>query len=392
MLQSFFDKLRPHFEEGGKLHAFHSVFEGMETFVLVPNTTAKVGVSIHDAIDSKRIMTFVIIALLPALFFGMYNIGYQTYMTPPAVVGASFWEMFAYGFLIMLPKIVVSYAVGLGIEFAVAQYKHEEINEGYLVTGLLIPMIVPIELPLWMLAVAVAFSVIFAKEIFGGTGMNFFNPALVARAFLFFSYSGNMTGDKIWIAKDTFFGLGNPNLTDAVTMATPLTQASTNQPFSTTFTDMVVGLMPGSIGETSVIAILIGAVILLWTRIASWRTMLSVFVGGGLVAFLFNSLHIQDNAIANIPWYEHLALGGFCFGAVFMATDPVTSARTEKGKFIYGFFIGALAIIIRVLNPGFPGGRMLAVLFMNVWAPFIDYCFVESNIKRRAKRAKSNTL
>ena len=217
MLQSFFDKLRPHFEEGGKLHAFHSVFEGMETFVLVPNTTAKVGVSIHDAIDSKRIMTFVIIALLPALFFGMYNIGYQTYMTPPAVVGASFWEMFAYGFLIMLPKIVVSYAVGLGIEFAVAQYKHEEINEGYLVTGLLIPMIVPIELPLWMLAVAVAFSVIFAKEIFGGTGMNFFNPALVARAFLFFSYSGNMTGDKIWIAKDTFFGLGNPNLTDAVT-------------------------------------------------------------------------------------------------------------------------------------------------------------------------------
>ena len=212
MLQSFFDKLRPHFEEGGKLHAFHSVFEGMETFVLVPNTTAKVGVSIHDAIDSKRIMTFVIIALLPALFFGMYNIGYQTYMTPPVVVGASFWEMFAYGFLIMLPKIVVSYAVGLGIEFAVAQYKHEEINEGYLVTGLLIPMIVPIELPLWMLAVAVAFSVIFAKEIFGGTGMNFFNPALVARAFLFFSYSGNMTGDKIWIAKDTFFGLGNPNL------------------------------------------------------------------------------------------------------------------------------------------------------------------------------------
>ena len=384
MIKNFLDKIRPNFEEGGKLSAFRSVFEGMETFLMVPNTTSQVGVSIHDAIDSKRIMSFVVIALLPALLFGMFNIGYQNYQA--AGVDAGFLTMFLYGFMVTLPKIIVSYAVGLGIEFVVAQWKHEEIQEGYLVTGLLIPMIVPVGCPLWMLAIAVAFSVIFAKEIYGGTGMNIFNPALVARAFLFFAYPSKMSGDSVWVSKESIFGLGN-DLPDAFTMATPLGETGSGTAVSTSFTDMVTGLMPGSIGETSVIAIAIGAAILLWTRIASWKTMASTFVGGALAGFLFNVSGI-DTTIAQMPWYEHLVAGGFCFGAVFMATDPVTSARTENGKYIYGFLIGTLAITIRVLNPGYPEGMMLAILFMNMFAPLIDYFFVQSNINKRAKRAK----
>lgn len=385
MIKKFLDKIRPNFEEGGKLSAFRSVFEGMETFLLVPNTTSRIGVSIHDAIDSKRIMSFVVIALLPALLFGMYNIGYQNYRA--AGVEAGFVDMFLYGFLLTLPKIVVSYVVGLGIEFIVAQWKHEEIQEGYLVSGLLIPMIVPVSCPLWMLALAVAFAVIFAKEIYGGTGMNIFNPALVARAFLFFAYPTSMSGEQVWVASESVLGLGNDLSVDAMTQATPLGQAASNVDVSASFSDMVTGLIPGSIGETSLIAIAIGALILLCTRIASWKTMAGVFVGGALVGLLFNMVGLEGNAVAAMPWYEHLAAGGFAFGAVFMATDPVTSARTEKGKYIYGFLIGALAITIRVLNPGFPEGMMLAILFMNMFAPLIDYCFVQSNINRRLKRA-----
>ena len=387
MLQDFFNKVRPHFEENGKLHAFHSVFEGFETFVLVPNTTSKTGVSIHDAIDSKRIMSFVVIALLPALFFGMYNIGYQNALAAGKLGEASVSSMFLYGFAIMLPKIIVSYAVGLGIEFAVAQWKKEEINEGFLVTGLLIPLILPVGTSLGMMTVAIAFSVIFAKEIFGGTGMNIFNPALIARAFLFFAYPSKMTGDQVWLSTENFCGLGYA-LPDGSTMATPLGEAAANSVSNTSFIDMVIGLIPGSIGETSVIAIAIGGIILLWTQIASWKTMLSVFAGGAIVAFLFNVAGIENNTVANIPWYEHLALGGFCFGAVFMATDPVTSARTETGKYYYGFLIGALAITIRVLNPGYPEGMMLAILFMNMFAPLIDYIVVQRNITKRANRLK----
>lgn len=387
MIKQIFDKLRPSFEEGGKLKAFRSVFEGMETFMLVPNTTSKVGVSVHDAIDSKRIMSFVVIALLPALLFGMYNIGYQNALAAGKLAETSFWSMFIYGFLLVLPKIIVSYVVGLGIEFAVAQWKHEEIQEGYLVTGMLVPLIVPVGCPLWMLALAVAFSVIFCKEIFGGTGMNIFNPALVARAFLFFSYPTSMSGDKVWVASNEVLGLGY-NLPDGMTAATPLGQAAAGVTEGmASFSDMVYGLIPGSIGETSVIAIAIGAAILLFTQIASWRTMVSVFVGGVVMAVLFNMLNIEANAVAQLPCYEHIATGGFCFGAVFMATDPVTSARTEKGKYIYGFLIGALAILIRVLNPGYPEGMMLAILFMNMFAPLIDYCFVQSNINKRLNRA-----
>lgn len=387
MIKEIFDKLRPSFEDGGKLKAFRSVFDGMETFMLVPNTTSKIGVSVHDAIDSKRIMSFVVIALLPALLFGMYNIGYQNAVAAGKLAETGFWSMFFYGFLLVLPKLIVSYVVGLGIEFAVAQWKNEEIQEGYLVTGILIPLIVPVGCPLWMIALAVAFSVIFCKEIFGGTGMNIFNPALVARAFLFFSYPTSMSGDKVWVANESICGLGY-NLSDAFTGATPLGQAAAGIQPSASLSDMIVGLIPGSIGETSVIAIAIGAIILLYTQIASWRTMVSVFVGGALVAVLFNMAGMANNTAAAMPWFEHLVTGGFCFGAVFMATDPVTSARTEKGKYIYGFLIGALAILIRVLNPGYPEGMMLAILFMNMFAPLIDYCFVQSNINKRLKRAK----
>ena len=392
-LRNYLNKIKPNFEKGGRLHALHSFFDGMETFMFVPHTTSRTGTNIHDAIDSKRIMILVVIALLPALLFGMYNVGYQHFTHVAAFtqtpMTAGFWEMFFYGLLAVLPKIIVSYVVGLGIEFAVAQWKGEEIHEGILVTGILIPMIVPVDCPLWMLAIATAFSVIFAKEVFGGTGMNVFNVALVTRAFLFFAYPTKMSGESVWVSGDSIFGLGQT--VDGMTAATSLGIASTAKavdafpPFSW---DMVTGLIPGSIGETSVIAILIGAVILLWTGVASWKTMLSVFVGGAVVAGLFNVSGI-DTAMAHMPWYEHLCLGGFCFGAVFMATDPVTSARTETGKYIYGFLIGAMAIIIRVLNPGYPEGMMLAILLMNVFAPLIDYCVVQGNISRRMKRVST---
>ena len=388
-LRNYLNKIKPNFEDGGKLHAFRSVYEGFEAFLYVSNDTSKSGTNIHDAIDSKRIMSIVVIALLPALFFGMYNVGYQHFIHTTGI--GSFWEMFGYGFLAILPKLIVSYVVGLGIEFVVAQWKKEEIQEGYLVSGILIPLIVPVDCPLWIMAVAVAFAVIFAKEVFGGTGMNIFNVAIVARAFMFLAYPAKMSGDAVWVSGGSICGIGNG--VDGLTAATSLGIASTTVnpngyvPFSW---DMVTGLIPGSIGETSVIAILIGAIILLWTGIASWKTMLSVFVGGGLMAWIFNVIG-PNTAMANMPWYEHLVLGGFCFGAVFMATDPVTSARTEKGKYIFGFLIGVMAIVIRVLNPGYPEGMMFAILLMNIFAPLIDYCVVQSNIKNREKRAiKSN--
>ena len=385
-IRNLFDHIKPYVEEGGKFHAFRSLVDGFETFAFVPNTTSRVGsVNIHDAIDSKRIMSFVVLALVPALLFGMYNVGYQNYLAAGTLANASFWEIFGYGFLAVLPKIVVSYVVGLGIEFVVAQWKGEEIQEGFLVSGIIIPMIVPVTTPLWMLAIAVAFSVILAKEIFGGTGMNIFNPALVTRAFLFFSYPSAMTGDsKVWVAQDQNCGLGN-NLADVATSATPLGAAveAGFQGFDCqTVINAVVGLIPGSVGETSVIAIALGAILLLWTGVASWKTMLSVFVGGALMGFVLQG--VEGN---HILWYQHQVFGGFAFGAVFMATDPVTSARTECGKYVYGFLIGVVAVMVRVLNPGFPEGMMLAILLMNAFAPLIDYCFVQSNINKRAKRA-----
>ncbi|MBQ8458049.1 MAG: NADH:ubiquinone reductase (Na(+)-transporting) subunit B [Prevotella sp.] len=381
-IRKIFDRMRPSFEEGGKLHAFRSVFDGFETFALVPNDTAKAGVNIHDAIDSKRIMSMVVIALMPAMLFGMYNIGYQNYAAAGTLAQASFWEIFCFGFLAVLPKILVSYIVGLGIEFAWAQWKGEEIQEGYLVSGIIIPLIIPIGCPLWMLALACAFSVIFVKEIFGGTGMNIFNPAIAARMFLFFAYPSVMTGDKVWVAQESIFGLGN-TLPDTFTAATPLGQIAQGVDPNTCVCDYIFGFIPGSIGETSVIAIAIGACILLVTGIASWRTMCSVFVGGAVMACLF------EQTGQSITWWHHFVLGGFAFGAVFMATDPVTSCRTTTGQYFYGFIIGAMAIIIRVMNAGYPEGMMLAIFFGNMIAPTIDHFVVERNISKRQKRLKN---
>lgn len=382
-LKNYLDKIRPNFEAGGKLHSLHSLYDGFATFLYVPNTTSRTGTNIHDAIDSKRIMSIVVIALLPALLFGMYNVGYQNSLAAGTLAGTGFWELFFYGFLAVLPKIIVSYVVGLGIEFAWAQWKGEEIQEGYLVSGIIIPLIVPVGCPLWMLALAVAFAVIFAKEIFGGTGMNIFNVALVARAFLFFSYPTKMSGDGVWISTQSILGLGS-NLPDTYTCATPLGEIGQGAVVSQSLSDMILGFIPGSIGETSIVAIAIGAAILLWTGIASWRTMVSVFVGGALTAALFGWLGLTP-----IPWYEHLVLGGFAFGAVFMATDPVTSARTDKGKYVFGLLVGFMAVLIRVKNPGYPEGMMLAILLANMFAPLIDYCVVQANISKRMKRLTS---
>ena len=379
VLRNYLNKVKPQFEPEGKLHAFRSLFDGFETFLYVPNTTAKSGVNIHDAIDSKRIMSMVVIALLPAMLFGMYNVGYQNYLAAGALEGASFWAMFFYGFFAVLPKILVSYIVGLGIEFAWAQWKGEEIQEGFLVSGILIPLIIPVNCPLWILAIAVAFAVIIGKEIFGGTGMNIFNPAIAARMFLFFAYPSKMTGDQVWVAQDSIFGLGN-TLPDGFTAATPLGQIGQGIAPDASICDMICGFIPGSIGETSVIAIALGAILLLWTGIASWRTMLSVFVGGAVMACIF------EQTGQSIVWWHHFILGGFAFGAVFMATDPVTSCRTQCGQYIYGFLIGAMTIIIRVMNAGYPEGMMLAIFFGNMFAPTIDHFIVERNISKRLKR------
>lgn len=371
--------MRPKFEEGGKLHAFHSLFDAMDTFFYTPEQTTVSGCHIRDAVDNKRTMFTVIIALIPALLFGMYNIGYQHYLSLGQVscYCDNFWGNLGYGFLKILPMLLVSYIVGLGIECIFAQIRKHEVSEGYFVTGMLIPLICPPDVPLWQLAIAVAFAVIIGKEVFGGTGYNFLNPALVARAFLFFSYPSQMSGDTVWIAEQG----------DAISGATPLGEmlAGGVTPHASVL-DMFLGFIPGSVGETSVIAILIGAVILLVTGIASWRIMLSIFAGGAAMGLVFNM--IGANPYMEMPFYYHFLIGGFMFGAVFMATDPVTAAQTNTGKYIYGALIGIMAVLIRVLNPAYPEGMMLSILLLNVFAPLIDYYVVDVNIRRRAKRAK----
>ena len=394
-LRNFLDKIKPNFEEGGKFHWLYSTYDAIETFLYVPNTTSKSGVHIHDARDSKRTMIIVVLALIPALLMGMYNVGYQHYLAIGTQAG--FLATFIYGLLATLPQIVVSYVVGLGIEFAMAQMKKEEVAEGFLVSGILIPMILPVDTPLWMIAVATAFSVIFAKEVFGGTGYNVFNVALMARAFLFFAYPSKMSGDQVWVRTADTFGIGSGNVIDGFSGATPLGQlaisdaasfgdfsflGTTGNPLS--LWDMFIGLIPGSIGEVSTLAILLGAILLIVTNVGSWKTMLSVFLGGLFTIVLLNLL--ARNAVMGMPPQYHFLLGGFAFGAVFMATDPVTSARTEKGKWIFGFLIGLVAILIRVFNPGYPEGMMLAILFMNAFAPLIDFYVIDANIKRRLKR------
>jgi len=386
-LRRFVDKIKPPFEKGGKLHIFYAGFEAIESFFFVPNQVTKGRVHIKDANDMKRSLIIVLIAMVPALLFGIWNTGFLHFQA--LGIEAAFWQMVWFGFLKILPIIIVSYVVGLGIEIAFAQMRNEEVAEGYFVSGMLIPLVMPADVPLWMVAVATVFAVVIGKEVFGGTGMNILNPALVARAFLFFAYPSHMSGDKVWIA-----GLGDgTGIVDGYSGATILGQAASNTSTfvnglgeSYTTMDMFLGFIPGSIGETSTLAILIGAVILILTGVASWKVIFSVFAGGAVMGLILNLFAV--NEFMALPFWEHLALGGFAFGAVFMATDPVTATQTEKGKWIYGFLIGFLAILIRVLNPAYPEGVMMAILLMNVFAPLIDHYIVESNIKKRLKRAK----
>lgn len=372
-LRNIIDKMKPTFSKGGKFPWLERTFEGFETFAYTPKEVTTKGAHIRDGVDLKRTMITVVIALLPALLFGMWNVGYQYCQSTGEVM--TWLQQWWFGFIRMLPMIVVSYVVGLGIEFTFAQVRGHGIYEGYLVSGLIIPMIVPISTPLWQLALACAFAVIFAKEVFGGTGMNFMNPALVARAFLFFAYPAHMSGDQVWISAKHFG--------DALTGATPLADLA-NATTHYSLMEMFLGTVPGCIGETSVVAILLGAAILLVSGMASWRIMLSVVLGGGLMGLLFNA--IGANEAMQVPFYYHFLMGGFMFGAVFMATDPVTSAQTNCGKWIYGLLIGVFTVLIRVLNPTYPEGMMLAILLMNCFAPLIDHLVVARNIKQRNRR------
>ena len=372
------------FERGGKLGFLHSSVDAFDTFLRVPGTVTSKGAHVRDAVDLKRIMIIVVVALIPAALFGMWNVGYQHCLATGETWGL--FQNFWYGFLKVLPLYIVAYVVGLGIEFASAQIRNEEVNEGYLVSGMLIPLIVPVDVPLWTLAIAVAFAVLFGKEVFGGTGMNFLNPALLCRAFLFFAYPSKMSGSSVWVSLKN-----GESLIDGATGATPLSFASeglnamnnAGVQYGMSAWDMFAGLIPGSVGETSVIAILIGAVILLWTGVASWKIMVSSVAGALFVGWLGNFFGATD-----VPAYYQLIMGGFAFGTVFMATDPVTSAQTECGKWIYGFLIGALCVIVRLFNPGYAEGMMLAILLMNTFAPLIDHYVTDAAISRRAKKVK----
>ncbi|MFV0364879.1 MAG: NADH:ubiquinone reductase (Na(+)-transporting) subunit B [Mangrovibacterium sp.] len=385
-IKNFFEKTKPSVEKGAKFHWLHSTHDALFTLFFVQKNTSKSGTHVRDFIDLKRTMAIVVLALMPALFFGMYNVGYQYYGALGQLASTGFWAMLGYGALKVLPMIIVAYIVGLGIEFIFAQIKGHEVEEGYLVSGMLIPMIMPVNTPLWMIAVAVAFSVVFCKEVFGGTGMNIWNPALVARAFLFFAYPSQMSGDSVWIAKLP----EGVQAVDGFTGATPMALGAAGKldPSAFDTCNAFFGFIPGSIGETSTLAILIGAAILLITGIGSWRIMLSTVIGAAIMGITLN-IFAGDNIYMQLPWYDHLVIGGFAFGAVFMATDPVTASQTNCGKWIYGFLIGLLAVLIRVVNPAYPEGMMLAILLMNTFAPLIDHYVVEGHIKRRLKRAKA---
>ena len=380
-LRNLVDKIKPTFEKGGKLGFLHSTFDAFETFLFVPNTVTKKGAHVRDCVDLKRVMIMVVLALVPAMLFGIYNTGLQHSLAFGLDWG--FWQMIGHGLIKVLPLYIVSYLVGLGIEFVSAQIKGHEVNEGYLVSGMLIPLIVPVDVPLWMLAIAVAFAVIIGKEVFGGTGMNIWNPALLTRAFLFFSYPAKMSGDQVWVS-----GLGENagKMVDTFTGATPLAVPSIDGLNTAGYSlcDMIIGTIPGSVGETSVIAILLGAFLLIWTGVASWKIMVSSVIGGLAIGYLGYAAGATD-----LPGYYQLIMGGFLFGTVFMATDPVTSAQTECGKWIYGFLVGALAVTVRLWNPGYPEGMMLAILLMNTFAPLIDHYVIEGSIKRRNKRVKT---
>ena len=379
-IQDIFEKTHPLVQKGAKYQWLHSVHDGFFTLFFVQKNTSKSGTHIHDYIDLKRTMGMVVLALVPALLFGMYNIGYQHFIAIGELASTGFFEIFLYGLIKVLPVVVVSYVTGLGIEFVFAQIRGHEIQEGFLVSGMLIPLVMPIQTPLWMIVVATAFAVIIGKEVFGGTGMNIWNPALVARAFLFFAYPAQMSGDSVWVSlKDS------DKLIDGYSGATPLAEAAAGK-INFSVADAFFGFIPGSIGETSTLAILIGAVILIVTGIGSWKIMVSTVAGGAVMGIILN-IFGGDNVFMSLPFWQHMIIGSFAFGAVFMATDPVSGAQTEKGKWIYGFLIGIMAILIRVLNPAYPEGMMLAILLLNTFAPLIDHYVVAGNIKRRLKRA-----
>ncbi len=374
------DKIRKPFNKGEKFERFAPAVNAFDTFLFVPNHTTKFGSHIRDAVDLKRTMVTVIIALLPALFYGIYNTGYQYFIQTN--LEFTFLDAMLHGSKKILPMIAVSYIVGLLIEFIFAIYRGHEVNEGYLVTGLLIPMIMPVDIPLWMVAVSVAFAVLIAKEAFGGTGMNILNPALTARAFAFFAYPTYMSGNKVWVSEAS-------NL-DGISGETILGFLAAGNNINYNFSEMFNGSIPGSIAETSTLWILVGAIILIFTGVASWRIIVGGILGASLVGLLFNLWGI--NALMQFNWVNHLVVGGFAFGIVFMATDPVSASQTQTGKWIYGFLVGVFCILIRVFNPAYPEGVMLAILLMNVFAPTIDHYVIERNIKKRHLRWESSKI
>ncbi len=389
-LRNLVESAKPTFSKGGKLEKLHWVFDGFETFLFTPGHSTTSGAHIRDGIDLKRTMSLVITAMIPCLLFGMWNVGHQHYLSIGEfmALGEGFWDKFLFGAIKVLPIVVVSYGVGLGIEFLFCSIKGHPIQEGFLVSGMLIPLVMPVDVPLWMVAVGTAFAVVIGKEVFGGTGMNILNVALTARAFLFFAYPTWMSGDKVWVSTD------GQTVVDGFSGATSMGHAAAgNSAGVVSMMDSFLGFEAGSIGETSALACLIGAAILLMTGVGSWRIMLSVLLGGATMAAIFNwvSPGLPDDSTVkyfmSIPVLHQLMLGSFFFGLVFMATDPVTATQTNTGKWIYGFLIGLLAILIRVVNPAYPEGMMLAILFMNVMAPLIDHYVVQANINRRLKRA-----
>ncbi|MFO7719668.1 MAG: NADH:ubiquinone reductase (Na(+)-transporting) subunit B [Gillisia sp.] len=378
------DKFKEPFQRGQKLEKYAPAINALDTFLYTPNHTTQTGAHVRDAVDLKRTMITVVLALLPALIFGMWNGGYQYLSQIQTEVG--FWEAFGHGAWKIVPMIAVSYGVGLGLEFLFAIIRGHEVNEGYLVTGLLIPMIMPIDIPLWMVAISVVFAVVIGKEAFGGTGMNILNPALMARAFAFFAYPTYMSGNKVWVSEATSV--------DAVSGETILGSLAAGENVQYSVMDMFSGVIPGSIAETSTIFILVGALLLILTKVGSWRIILSGFIGAAFMGLIFNalpSMGVEGNSLTNFPWYQHLIVGGLAFGVVFMATDPVSGAQTVTGKWIYGFLIGLFAVMIRIFNPAYPEGIMLAILLMNVFAPVIDHYVIEANVKRRKKRLSGIT-
>lgn len=388
MLTEFFEKrskkIRKLFEKGAPLEKLYPVHEAMDAFLMTLGKTTKKAPYVRDAVDLKRVMSFVVIALIPCILMGFYNTGYQIQLAKGSEY--SFWECWWLGLLKVLPIIIVSYAAGGFWEVLFAVVRKHEINEGFLVTGILFALVLPPTIPLWQVAVGISFGVVIGKEIFGGTGMNILNPALTARAFIFFAYPAQISGDSVWVAVDGFtratplaVAAGTPK---GISVVTALQQAGY------AFQDVFLGFIPGSIGETSTLACVLGLVFLLVTGVASWRIVTGCVLGLTVMSSVF-SMFQSENTLAffSLPPYWHMALGGFAFGAIFMATDPVSSSATGPGRWIYGFLIGVLVVLIRIINPAYPEGVMLAILFMNVFAPLIDHLVVRQNIKRRLARA-----